>query len=141
MNKKFFKYISLNIVSSLHLIDKLIKHKDEMFNCIIANISIKRNDELVLTEDNLKLICFRLYSLGYEQFNINIFSKVNYNNIIVKKININELLSKIDDKYVINKNIKYNINYININYLLDDNFVKLILKSDIANICIFENMS
>lgn len=36
---------------------------------------MKRNDELHLTEDNLKFIFFRLYCLGYDTYNIYIISK------------------------------------------------------------------
>lgn len=53
----------------------MIKNKDKLFNTIIANISMKRIDELYLTDDNLKFIFFRLYCLGYDQFKINIIIK------------------------------------------------------------------
>lgn len=131
----------MNIISSLYLSNNQIKSHDKMFNNIIANISIKRDDELVLTDDNLKLICFRLYSLGYNCFNINIFNKIYDQKYLIKNIDISRLLSEITDKTINSKDINFNVNYINVKFLLNLEFIKILLNSSLPNICIFQNMS
>ena len=100
INKIIYKNIkkpTLNIISTLFLSEDKLFNKDKMFHPVIANISIKRDDELSITDDNLKLILFRLYSLGYNKFNIFLFSK-DYT-IEHNVIDIKDLLIKIDNTF------------------------------------------
>jgi hypothetical protein len=62
-----------------------------LFKNIIANISIKTDGELGLTDNNYKIIFLRLYSLGYNKFTINLISK-NYD-YRSDEIKINEVMN------------------------------------------------
>src|SRR5215470_4997052 len=132
------KLPSLNIISTLYLSKDKLFVKQKMFNNIIANISLKRDDELSFNDENLKLIFFRLYALGYSSFNIIIFSKDFglENNIIdikglLKKMNYN------DDNVITN----YNVSKINVINLLELSLIEKMLDVDIPTIYVFNNMS
>lgn len=131
---------SLNIISTLFISDMIIKNKDKLFNNIVANISIKRDDELNLTDDNLKFIFFRLYCLGYNKYNITIFSKKCLQDLTIVDIDINPLLNIINENNTTIET-KYQVGYIDIKHILEDNFINIMLKDKIPNIFIFENMS
>jgi hypothetical protein len=129
----------LNIIACLTLSPEMIKTKNKLFHTIIANISMKRNDELNLTDDNLKFIFFRLYCLGYDQFKINIISKNILKDLTILNIDINPLLNKVNHDTVLNT--KFLVGYFDIKHILDNDFIKHMLNDSTPTVYIFENMS
>jgi hypothetical protein len=130
---------SLNIIATLYLSPMIIKNKDKLFHNIVANISMKRDDELKLTEDNLKFIFFRLYCLGYDYYNIYIISKHCLKDITMVNIDINPLLNKINHNTILET--KFQVGYFDIKHMLDNSFINYILNDNTPNVYIFENMS
>ena len=117
----------------------MIKNKNKLFNNIVANISIKRDDELNLTDDNLKFIFFRLYCLGYDNYKISIISKNCLKDLTIVNIDINSLLKKVNHNTILDT--KFLVGYIDIKHMLENNFIKHMLNDNIPNIYIFEKMS
>lgn len=134
-----YKDPSLNIIATLSLSPMMIKNKDKLLHNIIANISIKRNDELNLTDDNLKFIFFRLFCLGYNYYNINIISKNSLQNLSIVTIDINELLSKANQNTT--TVTKFQVGYLDIKHMLNENYLIQCLNNQTPTIYIFENIS
>jgi hypothetical protein len=134
-----YKDPSLNIIATLSLSPSMIKNKGVLYHNIISNISIKRNDELNLTDDNLKFIFFRLFCFGYNNYNINIISKNTLKKLSIVTIDINDLLKKANQN--ITTDTKYQVAYLDIKHMLKEDYLKQSLNDNIPTVFIFENIS
>jgi CUB/sushi domain-containing protein len=140
--------ISLNIISTLTLTKKIIKNDKEIFSNVIANIYFKTHGELgifkenslELNKKNLYIFFLRMFCLGYNNLNINVFSK-NVNNDIDRKIDI---LNMKLDFYNSDLDNNYAVRYFNPIEIMNKKLINNeegLLSNRIPSIYIFKEMS
>jgi hypothetical protein len=148
MENKKYNNISLNIISTLTLTKKIIKSDKEIFSNVIANLYFKNNGELgifkenslEINKNNLYMFFSRLFSLGYNNLNINVFSK-EVNKDMERKLDILRMKLDFNNSYLDNS---YSIRYFNPIEIMNKKLInneKGLFNNNIPSIYIFKEMS